>query len=85
MERWCPDRHMVLVLRIIPYPNAGGANCTELLEYTSHSIWQKTCKEMMLVEAIFCPPPLVASLCCVCSNSITVNGALSVFEGSTKF
>jgi hypothetical protein len=56
VESWWPDGVTVLALRIIPYPKAGGASCTELLEYVSHRIWQKTCMEVMLVEAIWCPP-----------------------------
>jgi hypothetical protein len=76
---------MVLASRIITYPEAGGASRAELLKYASHSIWQKTCKEMMLAEVICCPPPPAASPCCMCSNGITVDRALPVFEESVKF
>ncbi len=85
IERQWPGRLTVLASRIIPYPKAGGASFAELLEYASHSIWQKTCKEIMLAEVICYPPPSPASPCCLCSNGITINGALPVFKGSVKF
>jgi trypsin len=79
----CPDGLTVPASRIIPYPEAGGSSCAELLEYASRGVRRKTCVEMMLAEAICCPPP-TASPCRVCSNGITVDGALPVFEGSAK-
>jgi hypothetical protein len=85
VERQWPGRLTVLASRIIPYPEAGGASRVELLEYASHSVRQKTCEEMMLAEVICCPPPPAASPCRVCSNGITVDGALPVFVGSVKF
>ncbi len=85
IERQWPDGLTVLALRIIPYPKAGGASCVELLKYAFHSVWQKMCKEMMLAEVICCPPPPpAASPCHVCSNCITINGALPIFKGSIK-
>jgi hypothetical protein len=80
-----PGRLTVSPLRIIQYPKAGGASHAELLEYASHSVPQKTCNEMMLAEAICCPPSPTASPCCMCSNGIAIDGALPIFEGSVKF
>jgi hypothetical protein len=80
VERQWPGRLTVSASRIIPYPDAGGASRAELLKYTSHSVPQKTCNEMMLAEAICCPPSPAVSPCRVCSNGITVDGALPVFE-----
>jgi hypothetical protein len=45
-RQW-PGRLRMSALRIIPYPEAGNASRAELLEYASHSIWQKTCEEMI--------------------------------------
>jgi hypothetical protein len=84
IERQWPDGLLVLALRIIPYPKASSASCVELLEYASHSVRKKTCKEMILAEAICCPPP-AAGPCCVCSNGITIDGALPVFKILAKF
>ena len=47
VERQWPGRLTVSASQIIPYPEAGGASRAELLEYASHSIWQKTCEEMI--------------------------------------
>jgi hypothetical protein len=56
VERKWPGRLTVSASHIIPYPEAGGASRVELLEYVSHSVPLKTCNEMMLAEAICCPP-----------------------------
>jgi hypothetical protein len=45
VERQWSGRLTMSALQIIPYPEAGSASRAELLEYASHSIWQKTCEE----------------------------------------
>ena len=52
IERQWPGRLTVLASWIIPYPKASGASRAELLEYASHSVQQKRCKEVILAETI---------------------------------
>jgi len=59
----CPDGLTAPASRIIPYPEAGGASCAELLEYASRGVRRNTCEEMMLAEAICPPPPPVRVAC----------------------
>jgi secreted trypsin-like serine protease len=79
----CSGGLTVPAARIIPYPEANGASCAELLEYAAAGVRTEVCEEMKLAEAICCPPQ-AATPCRVCSDGITVEGTLSVFEGSTK-
>lgn len=43
--------------RIIPYPEANGASCGQMLEFAAAGVLRELCNEMMLAEAICCPPP----------------------------
>ena len=47
--------------RIIPYPEANGASCGQLLEFAAAGVRREVCNEMMLAEATCCPPPAATS------------------------
>ena len=42
--------------RIIPYPEANGASCAQMLQFAAAGVQREVCDQMKVAEAICCPP-----------------------------
>ena len=41
---------------IIPYPEANGASCAQMLQFAAAGVQREVCDQMKMAEAICCPP-----------------------------